>query len=630
MESFAEALNRLKDAHEKEVLGLQSKLAELNTERCRDAQRIEELFAKNQQLREQQRTLKENLRVLENRLRAGLCDRCMVTQELARKKQLELESSHLQGLQHLFLLTNEMKALKEENEALREAVRRLRLADRPKPLPREASSDPPSPTGWKAGPERPPAFHQEAEEDPPGTDTHGEGKPPAVCGTSPGAKVSPGTNLPEPRAPDVSPQCIANQLHGTIATVRPGARACPMDHGSADGTPPPLPTRSSPPSPACEHSLPLHSFLRAPSASAIESLKRCLKSDRLCLLSRHLALHLQGPHGGPLAPATAPGSSQPQGLTAVEAESWEEPTGLLGLPSTLAGIQDPRLEGALHLLLAQQQLRARVGSARLRATPMPGETLPSPPLGLDAKGPESEGAGAALPTSALARGRQPQPRGPGSPGKETTQDCAPDKPLDLSDRGRNGLKLAVWPESLGPAGTRALSPEPPQGAEPPALTHSPGALGSDTKETGAPESEEPPTPVAPRWPFPSPGGTAEEAGARPKPAAHLQGPGSGGHPELSKAGTQRPETDELDEPDPSDSELSAKAEAEPSTPGAGPRCTQEQRQKRKPASELGGKASKKLSRGRRKPRGPPAAADAPASPRDAEDHSPCPSDWEET
>jgi hypothetical protein len=33
----------------------------------RDAQRVEELFAKNHQLREQQKALKENLRVLENR-----------------------------------------------------------------------------------------------------------------------------------------------------------------------------------------------------------------------------------------------------------------------------------------------------------------------------------------------------------------------------------------------------------------------------------------------------------------------------------------------------------------------------------------------------------------------------------
>lgn len=40
-----------------------------------------------------------------HRLRAGLCDRCMVTQELARKKQQEFESSLLQNLQHVFLLS---------------------------------------------------------------------------------------------------------------------------------------------------------------------------------------------------------------------------------------------------------------------------------------------------------------------------------------------------------------------------------------------------------------------------------------------------------------------------------------------------------------------------------------------
>lgn len=45
------------------------------------------------------------LPLLCNRLRAGLCDRCTVTQELARKKQQELESSLLQNLQHLFILS---------------------------------------------------------------------------------------------------------------------------------------------------------------------------------------------------------------------------------------------------------------------------------------------------------------------------------------------------------------------------------------------------------------------------------------------------------------------------------------------------------------------------------------------
>lgn len=40
-----------------------------------------------------------------HRLRAGLCDRCVVTQELARKKQLEFESSHLQSLQRICVLS---------------------------------------------------------------------------------------------------------------------------------------------------------------------------------------------------------------------------------------------------------------------------------------------------------------------------------------------------------------------------------------------------------------------------------------------------------------------------------------------------------------------------------------------
>lgn len=171
-----ESLNRLKEAHEKEVLGLQNKLLELNSERCRDAQRIEELFAKNHQLREQQKALKENLRVLENRLRAGLCDRCMVTQELARKKQLELESAHLQSLQHLCILTNEMNGLREENKILKEEMKLLRsLRDKAAPQAWEGSSEPaspmplPSPGNRKGAPEIPPGDPEEAEEEQPGT-----------------------------------------------------------------------------------------------------------------------------------------------------------------------------------------------------------------------------------------------------------------------------------------------------------------------------------------------------------------------------------------------------------------------------------------------------------------------------
>ncbi|XP_069352337.1 LOW QUALITY PROTEIN: RBBP8 N-terminal-like protein [Eulemur rufifrons] len=669
MESFTESLNRLKETHEKEVLGLQNKLLELNSERCRDAQRLEELFAKNHQLREQQKALKENLRVLENRLRAGLCDRCMVTQELARRKQHEFESSHLQSLQHIFILTGEMNGLKEENEALKEEVKRLRgLEDRPKPLARERTSDPPSPLRlpspgtWKAITEKPPGGPKEAEEDHLGTGltVSPSTEKPAGPRTPPVAKISPGANLPEPRAPDLSPQRISNQLHGTIAVLRPGSRACLAERGSTNGTPPPPPAGSSPPSPTYEHSLPLDSFLRAsrPSAVTCESLKPSPQAERLCLLNHRLSLHLRSPHSRPLAPAAAPGGPRLQGLKAREAEAWEEPTGLLGLPSTLVGMQDSRLEGALHLLLAQQlRARARAGGARPGGPAAPGETQPSPPVGSDSEGPESEVARAAPATAVLSGGRHPQPPGPGCPSrKEATaaQDYAPDKPLDLSDRGRgrDAPKPAGQPGSLSPTIAHTPSPEPPTPSE--ALTHSPQALSNGTKGTRAPELEEPPAVTDPSQPpagaqpsLPCPGGMEEEARGRldpepPRyePPRYEQPGGLGSNPKPSQARAQRPELDALDESDSSDSEVGpcSEASANPSMPGEGPRCVCAQEhgqglpQKRKRDSDLGGQASKKPSRGRRKPREPLTASEGPGSPSDAQDCSPSThsSSWEET
>uniref|UniRef100_A0A8C5R428 DNA endonuclease Ctp1 N-terminal domain-containing protein n=1 Tax=Leptobrachium leishanense TaxID=445787 RepID=A0A8C5R428_9ANUR len=85
--------------------------------------RIEELFSKNHILREQHKVLNENIKVLENRLRAGLCDRCKVTQELAKKKQQEFENAHFLSLQQISALTNEMNSLKEENRSLFEDLK---------------------------------------------------------------------------------------------------------------------------------------------------------------------------------------------------------------------------------------------------------------------------------------------------------------------------------------------------------------------------------------------------------------------------------------------------------------------------------------------------------------------------
>ncbi|XP_032243461.1 RBBP8 N-terminal-like protein [Phoca vitulina] len=475
MESFTESLNRLKEVHENEVRGLQNKLLELNSERCRDAQRVEELCAKNHQLREQQKALKENVRVLENRLRAGLCDRCMVTQELARKKQQEFENSLLQNLQHVFILTNELNRLQLENETLKEEVKRLR-GPRLKPQYREGASDPPSPLllpspgAWKAIAEKTLGGHEEAEDDHPGASPQREEKSTGYR-TSPVAKISPSASLPETRAPDTSPQRISNQLHGTIAVVRPGSQACFTDRGSTNGTPPRPLTRSSPPSPPYEHSLPLDSFLRAsrPPATAYESLKRSLQADHLCLLNHHLSLHLQSPRCSPQGPATAPRGPRPQGPKAGEAEAWDEPVGLLGLPGALVDVRDPRLKGALHLLLAQQlQAQGRVGSARLRGPPTPAGTPPSPPVSSDSEGPQGEAAGAAL-----SGGGHTQPTGPGSPrGQEdrATRDYVPDKPLDLSERGRgrHAPKPRGRPGSLSPPSAHTPSLAPPQGVELPA------------------------------------------------------------------------------------------------------------------------------------------------------------------
>eukprot|EP00069_Balaena_mysticetus_P002767 bmy_16432T0 len=252
---------------------------------------------------------------------------------------------------------------------------------------------------------------------------------PVGYGTSPVAKISPGASLPEPRAPDMP----------------------------------------------------------------CESPKRSLQADRLCHLNRHLALPRGSPHRGPQAPATAPSGPQPQGLKAREVEAWEEPAGLLGLPGALAGVRDPRLEGALHLLLAQQLwARGRAGGAGLRGPPVPGKTPPSPPAGSHSEGPGGGAAGAALP-----RGQHPQPAGPGSPGAKeatATQDYVPDKPLDLSEwgRGREGApKPASLPGSLSPPGAHTPSPKPPQGVEPSAQSGVQG-LSDGTKGAKEPEVEEPP------------------------------------------------------------------------------------------------------------------------------------------
>ncbi|PWA32866.1 hypothetical protein CCH79_00016447, partial [Gambusia affinis] len=121
MESFKDLLQKLQEAHEREV-----KVKELSNKKGCDTKRMEELFTRNQQMKEQQRLLTENIKTLENRLRAGLCDRCTVTQEVAKRRQQEYEASHMQSLQHISLLAGEMTNLQKKNLKLKDEVASLR------------------------------------------------------------------------------------------------------------------------------------------------------------------------------------------------------------------------------------------------------------------------------------------------------------------------------------------------------------------------------------------------------------------------------------------------------------------------------------------------------------------------
>ncbi|XP_066480822.1 RBBP8 N-terminal-like protein [Tiliqua scincoides] len=465
-EIFAECLNKLKEIHEKEIQDLQAKLNELTNEKCRGAQRIEELFAKNYQLREQQKVLKENVKVLENRLRAGLCDRCQVTQELAKKKQHEFGKAHFQSLQHIFILTNEINKLREENKSLKEELKRLGSPeDRPKPLrglPREGSSTPDLPLPLLSLRSR----KSSAEKD---TSQELEDGYRELLGQSPRQRRSPGTRfspnriLQEEHSLEASSQRIANQLHGAIALVRPGSRSCSQERDCTGYTTPPPPSET-PPSPQPDRRPSFEAYLRANKsdcqeiASSYETLKFATKKEQLCLLNPHFAFRHLGLRSN--------SSSRDEGLphhllTAREMrgrtrsqDEWEDQAAILELPDAVLYMKDRHLENKLqfhnhqeklqYLLTQEQQqdFKARIeGSQDQSLSPLPRarkECRKERPS-LD------EATNKTIEKLLLINREDLEKAEKAEPMKEYLIEA----PLDLSDygRGRETLKPTSWQQS---------------------------------------------------------------------------------------------------------------------------------------------------------------------------------------
>ncbi|XP_027017899.2 DNA endonuclease RBBP8 isoform X3 [Tachysurus fulvidraco] len=121
MRLFHDLLESLRDCHANAVQELQLKVNKLKKERCSDAQRLEEFYKKNQHLREQQKTMQDSIRLLQERLKSGPCDRCRETEKQVKKTQDSVEY-----LPILNELQSERNLLKEENRKLRLQLERTR------------------------------------------------------------------------------------------------------------------------------------------------------------------------------------------------------------------------------------------------------------------------------------------------------------------------------------------------------------------------------------------------------------------------------------------------------------------------------------------------------------------------
>lgn len=117
--SFEDLWRQLGECHQNALQELEAKVAKLKKERCLDAQRLEVFFNRNQQLKEQNKNLQDTISSLEERLRAGECERCAILED-------NLKSNQGQNTHLINKLKQERKAFEDENGRLNTELENLK------------------------------------------------------------------------------------------------------------------------------------------------------------------------------------------------------------------------------------------------------------------------------------------------------------------------------------------------------------------------------------------------------------------------------------------------------------------------------------------------------------------------
>ncbi|XP_076617674.1 DNA endonuclease RBBP8 isoform X2 [Chaetodon auriga] len=118
---FEDLWRQLRECHQSALQELEAKVSKLKKERCLDAQRLEVFYNRSQQLKEQNTTLQDAISLLEERLRAGQCDRCAILED-------NLKVHQVQNLHLITKLKNERNSLEDENRKLRTELQKLKMS----------------------------------------------------------------------------------------------------------------------------------------------------------------------------------------------------------------------------------------------------------------------------------------------------------------------------------------------------------------------------------------------------------------------------------------------------------------------------------------------------------------------